>query len=55
MSRYDEVMAKAREMSCSHQHIRTTECIYCNREWEAMARECQEEEDKKNKEGKEVP
>ena len=42
---YDKVMAKAREMGCTHQHIRVTECIHCTKEWEAIATEAQKNYD----------
>ena len=50
MNRYEEVMAKAHEMSCTHRHIRADECPICRKQFEAIANELQAKEDAKTKE-----
>jgi len=48
MGRYDEVMTKAHEMSCTHQHLRADECDICRKEYESIARELQRQSGEKH-------
>jgi len=52
MNRYDEIMAHAATMSCTHQHIRATECPICRKEYEAIVEQAQREADSASEEGK---
>jgi len=47
MTKYDEIMQRASELSCTHQHIRATECPICRKQFEDIAKAAQAEEDKK--------
>jgi len=47
MSKYEEVMAKAHEMSCTHRHLRADECPICRKRYEDIAKELQAQEDAK--------
>ena len=46
---YDEIMQKAHELSCTHTYCRATECSICRAEFEAIARQAQNEHDAQQK------